>query len=303
MYNERYLSRHIVSFALKCLFLGVLSLNVTPVFANSFSLNGNPFPIGTLSPSEQYYRQAGMATCNTPGSWTNNTGGERSLWCIIEVFYKGTGDITRGKDLSGKTYADGGVDAFDIRNSVPNGESVPVNISFTGYGVVSSAGADVMDPDWYASTQICAVTVVSTYKYASGTGTAKVPYNTMTELSRACDSVPPPDNAVVCTASSFTIDHGQISPATFNGNEKSGTGTVKCTGGSASVKLYFSSSTISFSNGGKSGLTFSNGSTSEIVNATENVSTSFTVKSHLSSPGAVKTGDFSGSTTIITDMQ
>lgn len=121
--------------------------------------------------------------------------------------------------------------------------------------------------------------------------------------SSSCITPPPPPGAVVCTAQSFTIDHQDVSPSSFNGSEASGVGTVKCTGGSASVKLYFSSPTISFSNGGKSSLTFSNGSTSEIVNATENVSTSFTVKSHLSSSGAVKTGAFSGSTTIITDIQ
>lgn len=217
-------------------------------------------------------------------------------------------DQIRGYDLecTDNVYFPDGSSAIQSQNgnscdyahysALPSAGATIPTFTCNGLSSVTKTGSKTdLDPDWYNTVRICAIWARVD---AGGHG-----YKISGTAPEACSHPPPPPDAVVCTASSFTIDHGDLSPATFNGNEKSGTGSVKCTNGNATVKLYFSSPTISFSNGGKSSLTFSNGSTSEIVNASENVSTSFTVKSHLSSSGAVKTGSFSGSTTIITDIQ
>ncbi len=162
--------------------------------------------------------------------------------------------------------------------------------------ITPSGSKTELDPDWYAHTKICALWVRT-----NGDGTS-TPL-TGSSTSSGCVNPPPPDDAVVCTANSMTIDHGQVGPSSFNGSSKSGTGSVKCTGGDATVKVYLSSGTINFSNGGKSTLTFSGGGTSTMLSVKENTTSTFTVTSTLSASGTIKIGDFSGSTSLITDIQ
>lgn len=225
---------------------------------------------GTIHPPNDDNLSNSQCTVWTHSSDPANTWNGQSDWVSGNA---------GGAERCGQVYY--GVDGTTVQASGCSGSSSAT----VSYGT--------QDPDWYAFTQVC----VGYLPSSDGN------HDFSHAEYKACSSIHPPADAVVCTASSFTIDHGQVSPSSFNGSEKSGTGSVKCTGGDASVRLYFSSSSINFSNGGKSSLTFSNGSTSEIVTAKENVTTSFTVRSKLSSSGAVKTGAFSGSTSIITDIQ
>ncbi|HEJ0318283.1 TPA: hypothetical protein SLP15_004735 [Klebsiella aerogenes] len=222
-------------------------------------------------------------------NWQIYYDGQCSQWTVPSD-YKVKGKMTCGTITTWYN----GKKVFDTGDTYPFDDSLPVLETMDVRGRARVTPDDKPPAGWYNETKVC----ITWYDWLGSYSGLEVP-----GAPSACTTPPPLPTDVVCTANSMTIDHGQVSPSTFNGSEKSGTGSVKCINGDASVKLYFSSPTISFSNGGKSSLTFSNGSISEIVSSKENVSTSFTIKSKLSSSGPVKTGDFSGSTTIIADIQ
>ncbi|MGG7779867.1 hypothetical protein PGN94_22005 [Klebsiella aerogenes] len=102
-----------------------------------------------------------------------------------------------------------------------------------------------------------------------------------------------------CSATDVSIDHGDISPSSFDGDISSGSGNVTCKNADATVSLSFSTTSIDLNNGGESNLVFSeNGKTSITILANENVITPFVVKSTLAGTPSV-TGPFNGSTTLI----
>lgn len=113
---------------------------------------------------------------------------------------------------------------------------------------------------------------------------------------------PVPVNPVSCTATSVSIDHKNITPQEFNGSIASGKTTVSCSGGDGTVKLSFSTSSINLSNGGKSNLHFNNatGETTTTFTFSEDSSKTIDIYSVLS--GSVSPGSFSGSTSLIMNV-
>jgi hypothetical protein len=113
---------------------------------------------------------------------------------------------------------------------------------------------------------------------------------------------PVPVDPVSCTATSVSIDHKNITPQEFNGSIASGKTTVSCSGGDGSVKLSFTTSSINLSNGGKSNLHFNNatGETTTTFTFSEDSSKTIDIYSVLS--GTVSPGSFSGSTSLIMNV-
>ncbi len=256
------------------------------------SMHGYCTSIVQTGPTKYYegneaYIAPVKVTCSGFTATQSTVPTQNTIDCALQTFYPdgtSTGYGLDGYNGEDPTYIDVG-DVVPERSGTMNAFLTP------------NHGGKPLDPDWYNSTRMCALWVQ--YDWANSPGQIRpVP-----GLSEVCVNPTPPDDAVVCTATSMTIDHGQIGPAAFNGSTKSGTGSVKCTNGDATVKIYLSSNTINFSNGGKSTLSFSGGGSSTIISAKENATETFTVTSKLSASGAVKVGDFSGSTSLITDIQ
>lgn len=113
---------------------------------------------------------------------------------------------------------------------------------------------------------------------------------------------PTPVNPVSCSATSVSIDHKNITPQEFNGSIASGKTTVSCSGGDGTVKLSFTTSSINLSNGGKSNLHFNNatGETTTTFTFSEDSSKTIDIYSVLS--GSVSPGSFSGSTSLIMNV-
>ncbi|MED7793081.1 hypothetical protein TB147_17360 [Klebsiella aerogenes] len=265
-----------------------LTIGTSSCFANSIT-----FDKTVTNPAYWYRYTVYWSYSCSPMDYTNTSSDVEHLTCKSHFYFPDGTDSFKDPMPS---YVESSQGNLDHIYSVQPGSTYSYRGDSTG-GFMHLNSMLMDDPDWYLYTRVCASTVI-----VSGDNWNS--YRSVTKIiTETCGTPPPPDNAVICTATSFTIDHGDVGPSTFNGNEKSGTGNITCTGGDASVKLYFSSPVINFSNGGKSNLTFSNGSSSVIINAAKNVTTPFTVKSRLSSSGVVKTGAFSGSSTIITDIQ
>ncbi len=284
--QNRFIRRCMILGATLCVMLSGFA------YANSVSLSTSWYIVGGVGYSINVNFHCDDYT------YTNDTQGYKSIICAVHLK-----NPSEGWDcITGFTSCPNGLSPPHSYSSGmvwnPGQTRTYANHTYNGQFIVHYSYSYLDDPDWYANLQICASTIL-----VDSDKSGLVSTSSYDILSESCSLPPPPPDAVVCTATSFTINYGNIGPAAFNGNTKSGTGSISCTGGSASVKISFSSPTISLSNGGKANLTFSNGSTSSTISVAENATSSFTVNSRLSSSSTVKTGAFSGSTTIITDLQ
>jgi hypothetical protein len=112
---------------------------------------------------------------------------------------------------------------------------------------------------------------------------------------------PLPTGNTTCTATDLVINHGDISPSVYDGNQAKGVTTVQCDG-AADVVLSFSSDSINLSNDTISTVTFSDSNSSTLnTSLLENVASSIEITSTLA--GTPSPGAFEGSTTLIITVQ
>ncbi|MEZ2604127.1 MrpH family fimbial adhesin [Kluyvera intermedia] len=268
------------------------------VIAMTKSSSANTINIEKVQLSGNYYYASGTMTCGSY-DYTNTHRYAVTLNCMVHPYYAdGTDNMSMGHDITGSStlslYLCPGV--TDVYNSGESGLSRPISCEFSRIPV---ALKDETDPDWYNNVRLCAATM-------EGNNSAGIAnYSSDTILVEGCKPSPIPIDTIYCSTPSITIDYGIIRPSFFNGNKKSVNSYVSCVYGDASVKLYFSSPEINFNNGGKANLSFDEGGgvTETVIEGKENDKTSFTIYSKLLASKPVEMGDFSGSTTLIIDLQ
>ncbi|WP_455428435.1 hypothetical protein [Dryocola sp. LX212] len=166
---------------------------------------------------------------------------------------------------------------------------------------VPSVSCDLTIPDEVGGTVRWVPYEGNNYAYIKGAGVKNVCVNDVFAFPGTPPN-PTPVNPVSCSATSVSIDHKNITPQEFNGSIASGKTNVSCSGGDGTVKLSFSTSSINLTNGGKSNLHFNNatGETTTTFTFSEDSTKTIDIYSVLS--GSVSPGSFSGSTSLIMNV-
>lgn len=113
--------------------------------------------------------------------------------------------------------------------------------------------------------------------------------------------IPVEPDTLSCSATDTVIDHGSLTPGTYDGHEATGKTTISCDG-DATVTLSLSSNEVQLNNGTTSTLSFGDAKeTTSSVAIVGNTSTQVDIHSILEGTPAV--GDFTGSTTLIVTAQ
>lgn len=158
---------------------------------------------------------------------------------------------------------------------------------------------DPNDKQHKPTSRVCATTLWTQDPFTTTT----IPLSKGVLVEESCVMPPPPPGSLICTSTDVNIDHGTLNSKDYDGNTASGTGSVSCSGGDATVMLSLTPSTINLSNGTQSRLTLADQKPTQSMVLKENDVSSFTVTSTLSATEAVPSGEFSGSTVLILTVE
>jgi hypothetical protein len=248
------------------------------------------------------YSDAAKITAECP-AFNDNSGGE-SVWGPGKTFYASweCAYVSPGQYVH--EYWQSSVEQCGVGRLDPGSNTNLIHCPQTEHGAsVPSVSCDLTIPDEVGGTVRWVPYMGNQYAYIKQSG----------QLEQVCPGSsifafpgtppnPTPVNPVSCSATSVSIDHKNITPQEFNGSIASGKTTVSCSGGDGTVKLSFSTSSINLSNGGKSNLHFNNatGETTTTFTFSEDSSKTIDIYSVLS--GSVSPGSFSGSTSLIMNV-